>query len=40
MENMKGYLTQNGFMGYIPNKGYWLFSNETDYIEYYRENYE
>ena len=34
---MKGYPTQIGYMGYIPNKGYTLFSTETEYIEYIRE---
>ena len=37
---MRGYSTQSGFMGYIPNKGYCLFSSETDYIEYYIANFE
>ena len=35
---MKGYPTQNGFMGYIPGKGYILFCDEAEYVEYYREN--
>jgi hypothetical protein len=34
---MKGYPTQTGYMGYIPNKGYSLFATETDYEEYYQE---
>jgi len=34
---MKGYTTQQGFMGYIPNKGYILFCTQTEYIEYYQE---
>lgn len=32
---MKGYPTQIGYMGYIPNKGYTLFATENDYCEYY-----
>lgn len=36
---MKGYPTQNGYMGHIPGRGYVLFSSETEYVEYYRENY-
>ena len=36
---MKGYATKTGYMGYIPNKGYILFCSETEYCEYYRENY-
>ena len=32
---MKGYPTQNGYMGYIPGKGYILFSCESDYKEHY-----
>ena len=37
---MKGYPIQSGYMGYIPNMGYILFSTETDYTEYYRESEE
>ena len=36
---MKGYPTDVGYRGYIPNEGYVLFSTEEDYIEYYMENY-
>lgn len=32
---MKGYPTQQGYMGYIPRKGYTLFATENDYEEYY-----
>ena len=32
---MKGYLTQSGFMGYIPSYNkYILFASESDYIEF------
>lgn len=34
---MKGYTTQTGYMGYIPEKGYILFSTENDYKEYWEE---
>lgn len=37
---MKGYSTAYGYMGYIPNKGYILFSCEKDYEEFYKTNYE
>lgn len=33
---MKGYPTQIGYMGYVPNEGYVLFASETDYKEYYK----
>lgn len=36
---MKGYPTEIGYMGYIPNKGYSLFSMENEYIEFYKENF-
>lgn len=35
---MKGYTTNSGYMGYIPNKGYILFCTENEYKEYYRDN--
>ena len=35
---MKGYATQTGYMGYMPNEGYSLFATETDYVEYYQEH--
>ena len=31
---MKGYPTQSGYMGYIPNVGYTLFVTENEYYEY------
>lgn len=34
---MKGYSTAYGYMGYIPGKGYVLFSCEEEYVEIYRE---
>ena len=37
---MKGYPTQSGYMGYIPNKGYILFSFEQDYEEFYEAQKE
>lgn len=36
---MKGYVTSSGYKGYIPERGYVLFSTEDDYKEYYRENF-
>ncbi len=30
---MKGYSTENGFMGYV-NGGYILFASESDYYDY------
>lgn len=36
---MKGYTTHQGFMGYIPDRGYILFCTEDEYEEYYNENY-
>ena len=36
---MKGYTTQSGYMGYIPNRGYILFCTEKEYEEYYGNNY-
>ena len=36
---MKGYTTNTGYKGYIPNKGYILFSTEDEYKEFFRENY-
>ena len=36
---MKGYVTSAGYKGYIPNKGYVLFSTEDEYKEYYIENF-
>ena len=35
----KGYPTESGYMGYIPNKGYVLFSSEDDYEDFYEANY-
>lgn len=36
---MKGYITQDGYMGYVPSLGrYLLFASETDYKEYIQEN--
>ena len=32
---MKGYPTYDGFMGYIPHKGYTLFATENEYYEYF-----
>jgi hypothetical protein len=37
---MKGYPTDTGYRGYIPNVGYVLFSTETEYLEYYKEHCE
>lgn len=37
---MRGYTTSQGYMGYIPNEGYSLFSTETEYEEFFRENCE
>lgn len=37
---MKGYPTANGYMGYIPNVGYSLFSTELEYIEFYKMEVE
>jgi hypothetical protein len=31
---MKGYYTENGFMGYVDGR-YMLFADESDYEEYY-----
>ena len=36
---MKGYPTQTGYMGYIPNEGYVLFATENDYKEYWEVQY-
>ena len=36
---MKGYPTDAGYKGYIPNEGYMTFPTEREYREYYRENY-
>ena len=33
---MKGYIVHLGYMGYIPEMGYTLFSTESEYVEYYR----
>ena len=33
---MKGYLTGNGYMGYV-NGRYMLFSSEDEYIDYMEE---
>lgn len=32
---MKGYVTNTGYMGYIPKHGYMMFSTESEYEEYY-----
>lgn len=40
MITLKGYTTSTGYMGYIPNIGYSLFSTETEYIEFYRNEVE
>ena len=37
---MKGYATQEGYMGYIPGIEYSLFSTETEYIEFYKMEVE
>lgn len=34
---MKGYYSNEGYMGYIPGEGYTLFSSEQEYYEVYRE---
>ena len=34
---MKGYQTAYGYKGYIPGKGYVLFSCESEYEEAYKE---
>ena len=35
MKIMKGYPTQQGYMGYIPSKNrYILFATESEYLEY------
>ena len=36
---MKGYTTQQGYMGHIPGEGYVLFCTENDYKEYYLANF-
>ena len=36
---MKGYIVNSGYMGYIPDKGYSLFSTQKEYEEYYKEYY-
>lgn len=33
--NMKGYVTDSGYMGYVDGR-YVLFASESDYIEYSR----
>ncbi len=30
---MKGYYTENGYMGFVENE-YMLFASETDYFDY------
>lgn len=36
---MRGYMTDDGFRGWIPSVGkYWLFASETDYIDYFKAN--
>ena len=34
---MKGYVTANGYMGYVDGD-YVLFASEDDYREYFKEN--
>jgi hypothetical protein len=34
---MKGYLTNSGYMGYVPGVGYRLFETEDAYYEWARE---
>ena len=34
---MKGYVTANGYMGYVDGD-YVLFASEEDYREYFKEN--
>lgn len=34
---MKGYTVSTGYMGYIPEMGYILFSTQNEYEEYYKE---
>ena len=36
---MKGYITSNGFMGYV-NGEYMLFADENDYREYLEDQQE
>ena len=38
MTKCKGYVIPDGYMGYIGNGTYRLFSLESEYIEYYTEN--
>ena len=35
-QNMKGYVVENGYMGYLDGK-YVLFADESDYEEVYEE---
>ena len=35
---MKGYYVNDGYMGYINGK-YMLFADESDYIEYFEDNF-
>ena len=38
---MKGYYTDIGYMGWIPNRNeYQLFPTETEYVEQYTEDGE
>ena len=37
---MKGYNTNQGYMGYIPGNGYILFCTEEEYEEYYEEYFQ
>lgn len=37
---MKGYFTNAGYMGWLPDeKKYVLFATETDYVDYYLSMY-
>jgi hypothetical protein len=31
---MKGYFTDDGYMGYVDDQGYLLFESQSAYIEY------
>ena len=36
---MKGYNTEQGYKGYVPEMGYILFCTEREYREYFEENF-
>ena len=38
-DTMKGYIVPQGYMGFIPRKGYILFATQNEYEEYYEEYY-